>query len=91
MGKALKTVNNGMVISPGDIPVKLWKCLEERAMEKINEEWRKSVPLSVFKNKGDVQSGGIASRISLFALVMERMRDEVRQESLDDGCLQMTL
>ncbi|KAK3547975.1 hypothetical protein QTP70_001636 [Hemibagrus guttatus] len=52
-----------------DIPVEVWKCLGEAAVEflsslfnrvleseRMPEEWRRSVLVPIFKNKGDVQS-----------------------------------
>ncbi|KAK3569308.1 hypothetical protein QTP86_026541, partial [Hemibagrus guttatus] len=53
----------------GNIPVEVWKCLGEAAVEfltslfnrvleseRMPEEWRRSVLVPIFKNKGDVQS-----------------------------------
>ena len=52
-----------------DIPVEVWKCLGESALElltklcnrtmeseRMSEEWRDSVLIHIFKNKGDAQS-----------------------------------
>ncbi|KAK3517406.1 hypothetical protein QTP70_009198 [Hemibagrus guttatus] len=65
---ALKRMKSGKAVGLDDIPVEVWKCLGEAAMEfltslfnrvleseKMSEEWR-SVLVLIFKNKGDVQS-----------------------------------
>ncbi|KAK3530928.1 hypothetical protein QTP70_006503 [Hemibagrus guttatus] len=62
-------MKSGKAVGPDDIPVEVWKCLGEAAVEfltslfnrileseKMPEEWRRSVLVPIFKNKGDVQS-----------------------------------
>ncbi|KAL1279411.1 hypothetical protein QQF64_026084 [Cirrhinus molitorella] len=81
--KALKRMKSGEAVGPDDIPVEVWKCLGEAAVEfltslfnrvleseKMPEEWRRSVLVPIFKNKGDVQN---CSNYQL--------SEEVRQES----------
>ncbi|KAK3507466.1 hypothetical protein QTP70_021833 [Hemibagrus guttatus] len=66
--KALKRMKSGKAVGPDDIPVEVWKCLGEAAVEflaslfnrvleseRMPEEWRRSVLVLIFKNKGDVQ------------------------------------
>ncbi|KAK3527786.1 hypothetical protein QTP86_006772 [Hemibagrus guttatus] len=66
--KALKRMKSGKALGPDDIPGEVWKCLGEAAVEfltslfnrvleseRMPEEWRRSVLVSIFKNKGDVQ------------------------------------
>ena len=65
----MQRMKNGKAVGPDDIPVDVWKCLGERALkfltklynrtmesERMPEEWRDSVLIPIFKNKGDVQS-----------------------------------
>ena len=65
----MKRMKNGKAVGPDDIPVEVWKCLGEIALEfltklynrtmeseRVPEEWRDSILIPVFKNKGDVQS-----------------------------------
>ncbi|KAK3575237.1 hypothetical protein QTP86_023435, partial [Hemibagrus guttatus] len=63
--KALKKMKSGKAVGPDDIPVEVWKCLGEAAAslfnrvlesERMPEEWRRSVLVPIFKNKGDMQS-----------------------------------
>ncbi|KAK3511554.1 hypothetical protein QTP70_009660 [Hemibagrus guttatus] len=62
-------MKSGKAVGPDDILVEVWKCLGEAAVEfltslfnrvleseKMPEEWRRSVLVMIFKNKGDVQS-----------------------------------
>ena len=65
----MKRMKNGKAVGPDDIPVDVWKCLGEIALEfltklynktmeseRMPEEWRDSVLIPIFKNKVDVQS-----------------------------------
>ena len=65
----IQRMKNGKAVGPDDIPVEVWKCLGESALkfltklynrtmesERMPEEWRDSVLIPIFKNKGDVQS-----------------------------------
>ena len=65
----MKRMKNGKAVGPDGIPVEVWKCLGEIALEfltklynrtmeseRMPEEWRDSILIPIFKNKGDVQS-----------------------------------
>ncbi|KAK3516828.1 hypothetical protein QTP70_023704, partial [Hemibagrus guttatus] len=82
--KALKRMKSGKAVGPDDIPVEVWKCLGEAAVElltslfnrvleseRMPEEWRRSVLVPIFKNKGDVQSCSNYSGIKLMSHTMK--------------------
>ncbi|KAK3511475.1 hypothetical protein QTP70_008958 [Hemibagrus guttatus] len=82
--KALKRMKSGKAVGPDDIPVEVWKCLGEAAVEflanlfnrvleseRMPEEWRSSVLLPIFKNKGDVQSCSNYRGIKLMSHTMK--------------------
>ncbi|KAK3506251.1 hypothetical protein QTP70_033602, partial [Hemibagrus guttatus] len=82
--KALKRMKSGKAVGPDDIPVEVWKCLGEAAVEflaslfnrileseKMPEEWRRSVLVPIFKNKGDVQSCSNYRGIKLMSHAMK--------------------
>ncbi|KAK3529795.1 hypothetical protein QTP86_004637 [Hemibagrus guttatus] len=81
--KALKRMKSGKAVGPDDIPVEVWKCLGEAAVEflaslfnrvleseRMPEEWR-SVLVPIFKNKGDVQSCSNYRGIKLMSHAMK--------------------
>ncbi|KAK3541624.1 hypothetical protein QTP86_033058, partial [Hemibagrus guttatus] len=81
--KALKRMKSGKAVGPDNIPVEVWKCLGEAAVEfltslfnrvleseKMPEEWR-SVLVPIFKNKGDVQSCSNYRGIKLMSHTMK--------------------
>ncbi|KAK3522406.1 hypothetical protein QTP86_009978 [Hemibagrus guttatus] len=82
--KALKRMKSGKAVGPDDIPVEVWKCLGEAAVEfltslfnrileseRMPEEWRRSVLVPIFKNKGDVQSCSNYRGIKLMSRTMK--------------------
>ncbi|MCJ8740989.1 hypothetical protein PDJAM_G00065450 [Pangasius djambal] len=82
--KALKRMKSGKAVGPDDIPVEVWKCLGEAAVEfltslfnrvleseKMPEEWRSIVLVPIFKNKGDVQSCSNSRGIKLISHTMK--------------------
>ena len=79
----MQMMKNGKAVVD-DIPVEVWKCLGERALkfltklynrtmegERIPEEWRDSVLIPIFKNKGDVQSCSNYRGIKLISHTMK--------------------
>ncbi|KAK3554669.1 hypothetical protein QTP70_032672 [Hemibagrus guttatus] len=77
-------MKSGKAVGPDDIPVEVWKCLGEAAVEflaslfnrvleseKMPEEWRRSVLMLIFKNKGDVQSCSNYRGIKLMSHTMK--------------------
>ncbi|KAK3535940.1 hypothetical protein QTP70_021240 [Hemibagrus guttatus] len=82
--KALKRMKSGNAVGPDDIPVEVWKCLGEAAVEyltslfnrvleseRMPEEWRRSVLVPIFKNKGDMQSCSNYRGIKLMSHTMK--------------------
>ncbi|KAF7658937.1 hypothetical protein LDENG_00005840 [Lucifuga dentata] len=82
--RSLKRMKSGKAVGPDDIPVEVWKCLGEVAVEfltrlfneileseRMPEEWRRSVLVPIFKNKGDVQSCGNYRGIKLMSHTMK--------------------
>ncbi|KAK3517122.1 hypothetical protein QTP86_003959, partial [Hemibagrus guttatus] len=82
--KALKRMKSGKAVGPDDIPVEVWKCLGEAAVEflaslfnrvleseRMPEEWRRSVLVPIFKNKGDVKSCSNYRGIKLMSHTMK--------------------
>ena len=65
---ALKKMTNGKEEGPDQIPVKVWKYLDEEGLEwltelfniifrtaKMSREWKASTVIPLYKNKGDIQ------------------------------------
>ncbi|KAK3530264.1 hypothetical protein QTP86_022412 [Hemibagrus guttatus] len=84
--KALKRMKSGKAVGPDDILVEVWKCLGEAAVEflaslfnrvleseRMPEEWRRSVLVPIFKNKGDVQSCSNYRGIKLWDCIRDRL------------------
>ncbi|KAK3566679.1 hypothetical protein QTP86_003189, partial [Hemibagrus guttatus] len=82
--KALKRMKSGKAVGPDDIPVEVWKCLGEALVkfltslfnrvlesERVLEEWRRSVLVPIFKNKGDVPSCSNYRGIKLMSHTMK--------------------
>ena len=62
-------MKNGKAVGPANIPVEVWKCMGESALEFLKKlynrtmesemmpkEWRYNVLIPIFKNKLDAQS-----------------------------------
>ena len=73
-------MKNGKATGPDNIPVELWKSLGEEGIdilrdlikkidqeEKMPEEWKDSVIVPIYKDKGDIQVCGNYSGIKLMS------------------------
>ena len=95
---AVCKMKNGKAVGPDEIPAEAWKCLggmgcdflcwlfnELLRGEKIPDEWRESVMIPIYKNKGDVQDCSNYRGIKLMSHTMKiweriidrRIRSEV--------------
>jgi Reverse transcriptase (RNA-dependent DNA polymerase) len=67
--EALKKMKICKALGPDDISIEVWRCLEDIAIvwltklfniifrsDKMPDEWRRSILVPIFKNKGDIQS-----------------------------------
>ena len=77
-------MKGGKAMGPDGIPIEVWRCLGERAIvwltkifnlifwsNKMPEEWRRSILVPIFKNKGDVQSCNNYHGIKLMSHTMK--------------------
>ena len=66
---AIRRMKKGKSAGPDKLPVEVWKCMEEMGIkfltrlfnrllmsERMPEEWRRSVLIPIYKNKGDTQA-----------------------------------
>ena len=81
---ALRRIKKGKVVGPDELPVEVWKCMEEMGIkfltrllnrlligERIPEEWRRSVLIPIYKNKGDAQCCGNYRGIKLMSHIIK--------------------
>ena len=81
---ALKRAKKGKAMGPDGIPVEVWKCMGDEGVdmlwdlqqkiyeqEKMPEEWRNSVTVPIFKEKGDIQECGNYRGIKLMSHTMK--------------------
>jgi hypothetical protein len=67
--EALKKMKTDKALGPDDIMIEVWRCFGDIAIvwltklfntifwvNKMPDEWRRSILVSIFKNKGDIQS-----------------------------------
>jgi hypothetical protein len=67
--EVLKKMKPGKTIGPDDIPIEVWRCFGDITImwltklfniifrsNKMSDEWRRSILVPIFKNKGDIQS-----------------------------------
>ena len=95
---ALRRMKKGKAIGPDELPVEVWKCMGEIRIkfltrlfnrllmnEWMSEEWKRSVHIPIYKNKGDAQCCGNYRGIKLISHTMKvwkriieaRLRDRV--------------
>jgi hypothetical protein len=82
--EVLKKMKTGKALGPDDIPIEVWRCLGDIAIvwltklfniifrsNKMPDEWRKSILVPIFKNKGDIQSCTYYRGIKLMSHTMK--------------------
>jgi len=82
--EALKIMKRGKAIVPDGIPIEVWRCLRDTAViwltklfnhifqsNKMSEEWRRSILVPIYKNKGDIQSCTNYREIKLMSHTMK--------------------
>jgi hypothetical protein len=91
---ALKRLKGGKVMGPDEIPIEVWRSFGNVAIvwltklfnlifrsNKMPDEWRRSMLVSIFKNKGDVQSCTNYRRIKLMSHTM-KLRERIIEHCL---------
>ena len=92
-------MKKGKAVGPDEVPVEVWKCMVEMGIEfltrlfnrllmgkRIPEEWRRSVLIPIYKNKGDAQCCGNYRGIKLMGHTMkiwERIIEARIKDSLE--------
>ena len=96
---ALRRMKKGKAVGPDELPVEVWKCMGKMGIkfltgmfdrllmgERMQEEWRRSVFIPIYNNKGDAQCCGNYRGIKLMSHTMKvweriieaRLRDRVK-------------
>ena len=77
-------IEGGKAMGPHGIPIEVWRCLGDIAIvwlskllnhifrsNKMSDEWRRSILVPIYKNKGDIQSCTNYRRIKLMSHTMK--------------------
>ena len=93
---ALRRMKKGKTVVPDDLPVEVWKCMGKMEIkfltrlfnrllmgEWMPEEWRRSVLIPIYKNKGDAQYCGNYRGIKLMSHTM-KVWERIIETSLRD-------
>ena len=96
--RALRRMKNDKAAGPDELPLEIWKCMGEMGIkfltrlfnrlsmgDRMPEEWRRSVLVPIYKNKGNTQCCGNYRGIKLMSHTMKvweriikaRLRDRV--------------
>ena len=99
MVEALRKMKKGKVVGPDNIPIEAWRVLEEvgieillgifkeiMSTEKMPEDWRESILVPVFKNKGNILDCGNYRGIKLMAHTL-KLWERVIEKRLREGVL----
>ena len=84
MEYALKKMRSGRTLGPDSIPIEIWRSLGEEGLHwltkvfnriimtrKMPEDWRRSILVPIYKNKGDIQSCNNHRGIKLISHTMK--------------------
>ena len=95
---SLRRMKKGKAVGPDELPVEVWKCMGDMGIkfltrlfnrllvgERMPEEWRRSVLISIYTNKGDAQCYGnyrgkklMSHTMKVWERIIEaRLRDSV--------------
>ena len=93
---ALKRIKKGKAVGPDELPVEVWKCMRKMGInyltrlfnrllmgERMPEEWRRSVLIPIYKNKGDQQCCGNYREIKLISHTI-KVGERIIEASLRD-------
>ena len=95
---AVRRMKKGKAVGPDELPIEVWMCMGKMGIkfltrlfnrllmgERMPEEWRRSVLIPIYRNKGDAQCCGnyrgiklMSHTIKVWEIIVEtRLRDRV--------------